>query len=461
MRSINLLTVLILVSATGLACAADDPGERPLVFQGVNLVPMDEERITPDQTVVIREGRIAEIRDAGTGELPANARVIEGRGRYLMPGLAEMHAHVPSSSADEQLRRDIMFLYLSNGITLARGMLGEPWHLMLRDKLADGSWAGPHLITSGPSLNGNSVESPDAGARMAREQAEAGYDFLKLHPGLTRAEFDAIVAAADAAGIPFAGHVSADVGVPRALEAGYASIDHFDRYMETLVDEEVLDEVTGGFFGYLLAPHVESRLIGEIARRTAEAGVWNVPTETLMHNALTVEIDGIREARPEFRYLPPDMVDGWISRVRQMRASEGYDAEAAEAFIDVRKQLIRALHEAGAGLLLGSDAPQILNVPGFSIHHEMKVMRDAGLSPYEVLRTGTANPAVFFGQQDEFGRIAEGLRADLVLLAANPLDDLDNVRRLEGVMINGRWHDRSSIDSMLEDIAARYVREED
>ena len=427
-----------------------------LVIRNVNVAPMDEERVIPDRTVVIEGGTIVSI-VAGDAEIPTDdALVIDGSGKYLMPGLAEMHAHVPGGQ-NEQYRNDVLFLYLANGITLIRGMAGAPVHLEVREQLARGEVLGPRLITAGPAFSGGSAPTPERGAALAREQKEAGYDFIKVASG-SREAFDAMVEAAREVGITFSGHVPGAVGIPRALEAGYASIDHLDAYMPTLVDPDETAGVQGGFFGFRLAPYVEEERIREIARRTREAGVWNVPTETLMHAVLIWDLDTIREERPEFRYMPPQIVDGWIDTVRGRRANPLYDREAAEAFVQARLDLIRALHEEGAGLLLGSDAPQFFNVPGFSIHPEMELMAQAGLSPFEVLRTGTVNPAIFFEEEDSSGKVAEGMRADLILLDANPLDDLAHVREVAGVVHNGNWLPRDEIDRRLEAIAERHAR---
>jgi imidazolonepropionase-like amidohydrolase len=337
-------------------------------------------------------------------------------------------------------------------------MLGEPWHLELRQQLAEGEITGPRLITSGPSLNGNSVDSPEQGARMVREQAEAGYDFLKLHPGLDRERFDAIARAAEATGMSFAGHVSIDVGLERALEAGYASIDHLDRYIRPLVDSDTIESMEAGFFDYRLAPYADRSAIPAVAERTRAAGVWNVPTESLMQNYLLTDVDNARESNPQFRYLPESMVGRWIERVEQVRESENYDRDAAEAYMSVRRDLISALHESGAGLLLGSDAPQVFNVPGFSIHHEMQLMREAGLSPFEVLQTGTVNPARFFDAENDWGQVREGMRAELLLVEGNPLNDLENVSRIRGVMTPTGWLSRDAINDRLAEIESRYRR---
>ena len=443
------LSICLFMGAT--PALADDP----LVIRNVNLLPMDQEQVLEDRRVLIEDGRISEISGEGRYRVPRDAEVIDGQGRYLMPGMVEMHAHIPPEDPGEQALDDLLFLFLANGVTHTRGMLGAEWHLELRQELASGDRLGPGLTTSGPSLNGDSVEDPEHGAEMVREQAKAGYDFLKIHPGLTREEFDAIAEAADEAGIEFAGHVPTDVGLNRALEAGYASIDHLDAYPPAMADPDKVDEYGGGFFDYRLGPYIEADRIEAIAEQTAEAGVWNVPTETLMHNVLLADPDTAREDRPELQYMPEDTVSQWLDRVDSMQSEDDYDREAAEAYVQARKDLLAALHEADAGLLFGSDAPQILNVPGLSIHHEMAIMEEAGLSPYEILVSATRAAAEFFGEADQWGSIAEDRRADLVLLEGNPLEDLDHLRDPAGVIRDGRWLDHESLIEGLEEIRKR------
>jgi imidazolonepropionase-like amidohydrolase len=411
--------------------------------------------VIPDQTVTIENGRIVSIRSGAGGPVPRNARVVDGSGKYLMPGLAEMHAHVPGSGQPEAYRNDVLFLYVSRGVTLIRGMQGDPIHLELREKLSRGELLGPRLITAGPSFSGGRLQTPEQGVAQVQEQVAAGYDFLKIAGNLSPETFDAVAEAAKAAGIPFAGHVGPRVDLERALNAGYASIDHFDMYMEALVDPEIVASRQGGLFGYALAPYANEERIPEIARRTREAGVWVVPTETIMHSALVVDIDNPRGDFPEFRYMPGEVVGNWINSVRNRRANPNHSQEAAEACIRIRLQLIKALHDAGAGLLLGSDAPQWFNVPGFSLHREMEVMAQAGLTPYEVLRTGTVHPAIYFGEEATSGQVAEGMRADLILLDANPLEDLANAGRIAGVIRDGRWLAREEIERRLAEIARR------
>ena len=461
MSSRSILRPLCAVSsllAGLLAMAAAAPAAPPpaTAITDVHLVPMDTDRVEEGMTVLVRDGRIAAIGPRRVLPLPDDVEIIPGDGGYLLPGLAEMHAHIPGRSQGEQWLDDVLLLYLANGITTARGMLGEPSHLALRDAIARYEKLGPRIYTSGPSLNGNSVDGQADAARQVREQAAAGYDFVKLHPGLTRDEFDAIANAATEAGIPFAGHVSVDVGLERALAAGQASIDHLDGYIDALVPPGTPLPESRGFFASALTDLADRDRIEPVAVATREAGVWVVPTETLMENiALPTPAEDLA-ARPGTAYVPPRTLAGWVETKRRVLADDGYDAAAAERFIALRKALIRGLHEAGARVLLGSDAPQVFNVPGFSIHEELAAMVDAGLSPYEALRSGTALPAVYFGAASRFGTIAIGRDADLILVDGNPLNDLDVLRRPVGVMARGVWLPRAELDRRLEAIGARH-----
>jgi imidazolonepropionase-like amidohydrolase len=425
----------------------------PVAFVGVHVIPMDRERVLEDRTVVVRDGRVEAIGPASEVEVPDAARVV-AEGGYLMPGLGEMHAHIPSGD-DRTWMEQVLFLYLANGITTARGMLGQPAHLELREDVASGDVPGPRIYTSGPSINGNSIPSPDSARRAVRYQHEAGYDFLKIHPGLTREEYDAVVGEATRVGIRWAGHVSFDVGLHHALETGQATIDHLDRYVEAMIpegEEISADEV--GFFGYGVAGRVDRSRMPDVARATAEAGVWNVPTQSLIEGLLSPESPQDMAQAPEMRYMPDEIVEGWMESKAGFDQNPQNTPERAEAFIQLRRDLILALHEADAPLLLGSDAPQVFQVPGFSAHEELRLMVASGLSPYEALVTGTRNVAEFFGDASEYGTVEEGKVADLVLLEANPLEDITATREIRGVMVQGRWLSSDEIQRRLEAMAS-------
>ena len=210
-----------------------------------------------------------------------------------------------------------------------------------------------------------------------------GYDFIKIHPGLSSEEFAAIATTANEMDMMFVGHVPVAVGVENALSANMATIDHLDGYIAALLPANTDPSGGyGGFFDVLLADQVIEGRIGELARQTAAAGTWNVPTESLFeHRVGDISVADLRN-RPEMRYMPRSTVDQWVRSKEQQLEERGFSAAIAERAIDIRRQLILALHRAGAGLLLGSDAPQVFNVPGYSLHHELGYLVAAGLTPF-------------------------------------------------------------------------------
>lgn len=458
----SLIWILLLIPLLGHTTA----NESTVAFINVNVIPMDSERILEGQTVLIENGIIKEIGHATEVSVPGDAVQVEGGGKFLIPGLSEMHAHIPPPPAsppddwDEeafhQWVENVLFLYVAAGVTTARGMLGHPMHLELRERVENGELTGPRIWTSGPSVNGNSVQTVERAREIPAEQKAAGYDFIKIHPGLKREVYEALYEAAQEADFWYAGHVPAEVGVLRALETGYLSIDHLDGYIEILIADDADDLPSAQFFGFNLTDYVDENKISEAAQRTKEAGVWNVPTQILFESILSGNDPEEMAAWPEMRYVPQPMLNNWKERTRNFHNSPNYTPERAGQFINIRRQLIKALHNEGAGLLLGADSPQWWNVPGFAVHRELKTYVASGLTPYEALKTGTVNVAHFFEITDEAGTIEQGKRADMVLLAANPLDNIGNTEMIEGVMIRGEWFPEDAIEARLEEIAESY-----
>ncbi len=429
-----------------LCCLATPVLADSVLFSNVRLVDVDAASVSEPMELAVRDGFIVSADDIDEAD-----SVVESEG-YLITGLAEMHAHVPPMRLGEELVHDTLALYLAHGITTIRGMLGEPGHLDLHQKLASGELIGPRLITSGPSFNNNTVSSPSAARDMVRAQAEAGYDLLKLHPGLWPEAFHAIAETAEALGIDYSGHISVAVGLDRVLDSRQGSIDHLDGYGQKLVPED--HELYGtdpGLFAVNLVAGMDESLIPDLARRTAEAGIANVPTQSLLENWATGDVEALF-ARESMRWIPAETREQWRMAMENIRGRvpEGQ----GERFIEIRRALIKALHEADAPILLGADAPQILNVPGDAIHHELEIYVDIGLSPAEALATGTTNIARYL-DQPAHGCLQPGCVADLVLLKANPLEDISHVRDIEGVMRAGRWFDRAELDELLEGVAER------
>ena len=451
----HLSCTLLCASLLGPGPAGESAAqERVTAFVDVTVIPMDRERSLPNQTVLVRGDRIVEIGPAGRVKVPEGGIRVEGRGKYLTPGLAEMHAHIPGGQAADSIVERTLFLYVSGGITTIRGMLGHPRHLELRERAARGDLVSPTIYASGPSLNGTTAPTPEAAAKAVAEQKAAGYDLLKIHPGVRREVFDTLVATARRVGIPYAGHVPEEVGVAHAIASRYATIEHLDGYLEAMLrNGAALKASESAFFGMNLGEQLDLAKLPALVRATKEAGVWNVPTQVLMENLITAGSAAELARRPEMRYVPASNVAQWTEAKTTMLQETGSSETSARRMIEVRRTLIKALHAAGAGLLLGSDAPQVWNVPGFSTHRELESLVAAGLTPWQALETGTRNVAVYFGTLKETGTVEAGKRANLVLLDADPLKDIRNTTRRAGVMVRGRWLPQTEIQRKLDGVA--------
>lgn len=423
---------------------------QPLVIKDVDVLTMETDQIQTNQTIVIENGMIQWIGPDSEADYPGNSTIVEGD-YYVLPGLTEMHAHIPTSDQGRETMENTLALYLSQGLTTIRGMLGDPAHLELRDQAENSDFLSPRILTSGPSFNGNSASNPETSRQMVRDQAEAGYDLMKLHPGITLENFNALAEEANKQGIEFSGHISEGIGLERSLDAGQKTVEHLDKYMEFLTGDAEKESASVIYFGYEETPRVDLSLIDEAARITNEADAWVVPTNTLSENVFNPEIT-VEEMQnwPGMEYLSEDLVNNWSNFVRSNRSNPDYNEAQAREYLDIRKQLTVALHEHGSRILLGADAPQIFNPPGFAAHRELGVLVDYGLSPYEAIQTGTINVGRYLGEEDTVGKVAEGYRADLILLDANPLDSIPFHDHIQGVIYRGNYLDRAELDELLE-----------
>lgn len=445
------MTSWILLGAA-LAAAGQNPVQQQAVaFVDVNIIPMDRQHIVNSQTVVIENGRITAVGPTSTTRVPAGATRVDARGKYLIPGLAEMHGHIPASGA---LTPEIaMFLYIAGGATTVRGMQGHPSHLPLRDRIRSGELVGPTLYLSAPPLSGQNTPDVATAVQRVRDARQAGYDHLKVHEALTQEVYDAIVATARETGLPWGGHVSAHVGVKGALAARQSTIDHLDDYVEALEADNAPTKSSLSKLPQVL-DHLDLSKLPAVVRATREAGVAMVPTMPLwevlrgMHSAESMN------DRPELRYVPAQMRTNWANTVTNVHASAPRDYVQRE--VALRNRILKELYDGGVLILLGSDAPQLYSVPGFSLQREMETMVSAGMTPYAVLESGSVNVAKFYGIENEVGRIAVGQRADLILLDANPLENIQNVAKKAGVMVRGRWLPWSEIQARLDQIAESY-----
>jgi imidazolonepropionase-like amidohydrolase len=433
------LTVFIFFLMSHLAFA-----QSSTVFINANVIPMDSERILPAMDVVVTGNRIETMYPTGSRPAPSGATRINATGKYIMPGLAEMHGHVPpiqGGSLPSRYVEDVLFLYLASGITTVRGMLGYPNQQDLKYRIIRGELIGPNLYLAGPSFSGSTVNSPDEAVARVQQQVAEGWDLLKVHPGLTLEEYTALATAANELGLAFAGHIPDEVGLENALKLGQQTIDHLDGYMS--------------FANGMNAPVNEAKLKEAIAL-SKKYDIWVVPTQALWETLIGAANHEYLKSFDEIKYMPKAVIDGWNNYLNTISNSYLHSGSFARLHASNRDKLLKGLQEAGVKILMGTDAPQVYSVPGFSIHRELKAMSKAGLSNFEILQAGTYNVGRYFKGMDLFGVVAPGLRADLLLLSANPLEDLDNMRALEGVMVRGMWIPKSEIDRRLAEIEKAY-----
>jgi imidazolonepropionase-like amidohydrolase len=436
-----------------------------LAITDVNVIPMTADTVMRGHTVVIRDGRVVSVGPAADAQIPAGARRIEGRGRYLIPGLADMHTHLFADDATpDSLAADELGVMVANGVTAARFMIGTPEHLALRRDIAAGRILGPQLWLAGPHLTGRAalnarvVTTPDDARIAVREIAGAGYDFIKVTSALTRPVYDAIVAESRSRGIRVVGHVEGEVTLARAFAVGQ-QVEHLDGYFEAALADSAPMRTSltqGGIFrldAWRSMDFVDDRKIDSLAGATARAGVWSSPTLMVFNRAFaTGQTDAEIRGRPDFRLMPTTVRDLYL------RAGTRYWADAnaevrTEArrrrYVEVRNRAVKAIVDSGGRVLAGSDTPEWFHVYGFGLHRELAALVDAGLSPHEALTAATRAPAEFLGASAEWGTIAPGRRADVLLLAANPLDDIRNTTRIEAVAIGGRWLERAELDALI------------
>ncbi|NDE61147.1 MAG: amidohydrolase [Cyclobacteriaceae bacterium] len=425
-RILALLFLFVLWSSCGFA--------QDLVISQVHVVTLETGKILENQTLLVKDGKIESI--VPSGNLPKawqQVTRIEGKGSYVYPGLAEFHAHLPVAADGN--------------------------HIALRDKLNAGELIGPRVYISGPSFNANSVTDPAQGAAMVKSQKQEGYDHLKIHPGVLSDEMKAIATAAKAENIPFGGHVPLDVGIHQALEDGFKSIEHMDGYMEGLLPSHVvIDVATSGPFNLNLSSQVDWSKLPELIQKTLNQGTYLAPTLTLFDRYFGyIPADTFRLA-PEMKYLPGLQIQQWVNTKKQLERAGMLNKEVVAPYLAFRRKLFLEMHRAGVPMIMASDSPQVFNVPGFSIHHEIALMSEAGMSNLEILKTGSLVPAQYMGASNNWGQIKEGFEADFVLVEQNPLLDLKTLQKPMGVVIRGKWLGREELQSHLDRIEKNHLR---
>jgi imidazolonepropionase-like amidohydrolase len=458
MRSIFLAMILVVLAGAAFAQS------EPVALTGVHIVHVEDGRIERSRTVIVRDGRIQAIQPEANALAAGPMRRVDARGQYLIPGLWDMHVHAHRAGRE----RWHYPMYIAHGVV---GVRDASTHLGSgMDFRAQGAPAGPapRVIWGSPALDGAppalshglAVETPEAGRKLVRLLAGLGYDFIKVYDGLSPENYHAIAEEAKRAGIPLEGHVPLTLSPIDIARAGQRTIEHLTLVLEACIPG-TLDWVKLDPAADSIGLLADGRLAATLdrfdaaacqaqSRVLADAGVWQVPTLVQARSYFVVAHDDPAD-EPRLAFVPPDTRAEWFAHVREGKPAE----RLAGARVFARQhQLVGELHRAGVGILAGTDASdEVWVFPGSGLHDELALLAEAGLSPLDVLRTATLNPARYRARGRPVAPlIAPGSDADLVLLRENPLDDIRHTRDIRGVVAAGRWYSPEEIAAMVDGV---------
>ena len=441
-----------------------------LAFTNVTVIDVAGGKLVPGMTVVIGGGRILSV-SAEPIQQAKSLRVIDASGKYLIPGLWDMHVHAAMPGIDAQF----LPLLVANGVTGVREMFSRmDWLKASRERIAHGSFPGPTLIGSGHILDGvpqiwpGSVGVSDAASarRAVDSLAGAGADFIKVYSRLSPEAFFAAGREAKAKGLAFAGHIPLLVHAADASDSGMKSVEHLTQVLagcEAMEDQIIADlaaavaargwDAAGGL-GRANTRRWLASYDPERCRRLAQVfvknGTWMVPTIQVLHSTAYLD-DPALATDPRLKYIPANFKQSWDPKADfRFRMLTPNDWAGRKAVYAKLLEIVTLLHQEGVLFLAGTDLSNPFIYPGFSLHDELAALVSAGLTPAEALRTATLNPAIYFAATDTLGTVAPGKRADLVLLDANPLDDIHNTTAIAAVVVRGRLYDRKAIQQILK-----------
>jgi imidazolonepropionase-like amidohydrolase len=421
----KIIALLFLLTTLLLAGVKTAPQQKALVLTNLTIIDVSGGPSKPDMTVVITGDRITDLGEAGKVSVPQDGRVIDARGKFLIPGLWDMHVHWYS--------KDTFTLFLANGVTGIREMFGNSDLVRWQKEIARGSLAGPRMAVASPIIDGPqpiwptsiSVRDEAEGRKAVTRVKEGGADFVKVYSLLTREAYFGIADEARKQGLPFAGHVPFTVTAAEASDAGQKSIEHLSGIIRTRTGAQKESE----FFAHFI-----------------KNGTWQCPTLTVLRSNAYRDDPNFRNDE-RLKFVPRNILERWDRRMDGNRFGEN-SAQARRLF-QKGIEVVGNMNRAGVLILAGTDTGNPFCFPGFSLHDELALLVNAGLTPTESLRTATLNPAKFFGREQTLGTVEQGKLADLVLLEANPLEDIRNTQKIAAVIMNGRFYDRKALDKML------------
>jgi imidazolonepropionase-like amidohydrolase len=466
-------TLLLLVTLPSLVSAQpkQHPQSIPLVFTHVKVIDATGLPAKPEMTVVIMGEHIAALGKTGDVRIPKNAQIVNAAGKFLIPGFWDMHVHIFNHVSRRPPNAWYFPLFVANGVTGVREMWTKPQDmnqvLEWRRQFGKGTFTLPRIAAVGTVVDGkpstwpntDTVATPEEARRVVRKIKDAGVDFVKTYSNLSREAYFAIVDEARKQNIPFAGHVPFAVGADEASNAGQRSMEHLNQVLETCSSKEqelLRVPVKDWSIAYdkLMVDTYDESKCRKLFSLLAGNHTWQVPT--LIQKQMYYFSGDLRyfTERRRLKYVPVNEQDRWKPYIARQKSLSENEKNLRKKVWQAYLALVEAMRHAGVEFVAGTDVGNEYIYPGFSLHDELALLVKAGLSPMEALQAATRNPAKFLGKLDSLGTIEKGKIADLVLLEANPLEDITNTQLINAVVVNGRYLPKEALERMLSEVEA-------
>jgi imidazolonepropionase-like amidohydrolase len=408
--------------------------QNSLVLLHVTVIDMTGAAVKADMTVIVAGGRIAAIGKTNKLHIPKDSQVINATGKFLIPGLWDMHTHIGNEDFDKNA---YLRLFIANGVTGIRVMFGELEHYVWRKEIDSGKLLGPRLVVASREIDEAKTSAQEA-CKAIRKAKQEGADFFKVHDGLPKDSYLALMDEARRIGLRVEGHVPVSISAEEASAAGQKSIEHFTGLNEAESDSR------------------KALALSAIFKKNQ---TWLCPT-LIMRNNYAV-LDDKRQVNDErLKYVEPSWQKRWVRMVNESGNAPANEWSNRKEIVRKEKNLVGLMHKAGVNMLAGTDNTNPFCFPGFSIHDELAILVDAGLAPLEALQTATLNPAKFLNKLHLLGTVEKGKLADLFLLDANPLADIHNTTKIHAVVVNGQFIGRQELDRMLDEVEAAVKRKQ-